>query len=252
MPSSGTILLNCDMGESFGVWTLGQDEAVMPFIDQANLACGFHAGDPLSIQCSVALAVEHGVRIGAHPAYPDLVGFGRRHLSCSPAEVQALVLYQIGALDAFCRAAGTEVAYVKPHGALYNDLVSDDALLKAVLEACAAYRSGLPLMVLAQIDNRRERKLAEALGVPLLFEAFADRAYQADGHLLSRRLPGAVHHDSQRILSQALAIARGQSFPDCHGNRLHLKADSLCVHGDNPEALEVLRRLRLALDGRPA
>lgn len=246
------LLLNCDMGESFGTWRLGQDEEAMPLIDQANLACGFHAGDPLNIQRSVALAVAHDVRIGAHPAYPDLAGFGRRHLSCSPEEVQALVLYQIGALDAFCRAAGTQVSYVKPHGALYNDMVTDDALLEAVLAACAAYREGLPLMVLAQADNRRERRLAAAAGVPLLFEAFADRAYQADGHLLSRRLPGAVHQDSQRILSQALAIARGQSFPDCNGNRLHLKADSLCVHGDNPESLSVLRQLRTALNNAAA
>jgi len=220
----------------------------MPLIDQANLACGFHAGDPVTMQRSVALAVKYAVSIGAHPAYPDLAGFGRRHLSCSPEEVQALVLYQIGALDAFCRAAGTQVAYVKPHGALYNDLLSDDALLAAVLAACAAYRPGLPLMVLAQSDNRRERRLAEAAGVPLLFEAFADRAYQSDGHLLSRQLSGAVHQDAQRILSQGLAIARGQSFPDCNGSRLHLKADSLCVHGDNLESLNVLRQLRAALD----
>lgn len=246
------LLLNCDMGEGFGVWQLADDEKVMPLIDQANLACGFHAADPLSMERSVALAVSHGVRIGAHPSYPDLAGFGRRHLSCSPAEVKALVLYQIGALDAFCRAAGTEVAYVKPHGALYNDLVKDDALLQAVLEACAIYRADLPLMVLAQMDNRRERRMAEAAGVPLLFEAFADRAYQADGHLLPRSLSGAVHHDAQRILSQGLSIARGQSFPDCNGNRLHLKADSLCVHGDNPEALDVLRQLRAALSATAA
>lgn len=241
------VRLNCDMGESFGSWTLGQDEAVMPLIDQANLACGFHAGDPLVMQRSVALAVQHGVQIGAHPAYPDLAGFGRRHLSCTPEEVRAQVLYQIGALDAFCRVQGTEVAYVKPHGALYNDLLTQDELLKAVLSACADYRPGLPLMVLAQSDNRRERRLAEAAGVPLLFEAFADRAYQSDGHLLPRSLSGAVHQDAQRILGQALAIVRGQSFPDCNGSRLHLRADSLCVHGDNPESLNVLRQLRAAL-----
>ena len=137
-----SLLLNCDMGESFGAWTMGNDELAMPLIDQANLACGYHAGDPLTMQRSVALAVRHGVRIGAHPAYPDLQGFGRRHLACSPDEVRAQVLYQLGALDAFCRAAGTELAYVKPHGALYNDLVRDDALLVAVLDACAGYRPG--------------------------------------------------------------------------------------------------------------
>ena len=243
-----SLLLNCDMGESFGAWTMGNDELAMPLIDQANLACGYHAGDPLTMQRSVALAVRHGVRIGAHPAYPDLQGFGRRHLACSPDEVRAQVLYQLGALDAFCRAAGTELAYVKPHGALYNDLVRDDALLAAVLDACAGYRPGLPLMVLALADNGRERRLAEAAGVPLLFEAFADRAYQSDGQLAPRRLAGAVHHDPARILDQALAIARGEPFADLDGKPLRLRADSLCVHGDNPDALAVLRRLRALLD----
>lgn len=152
------ILLNCDMGESFGAWQMGDDAHAMPLVDQANLACGFHAGDPLTIQRSVALAVRHGVSIGAHPAYPDLQGFGRRHLACSAEEVQALVLYQLGALDAFCRAAGTQLAYVKPHGALYNDLLRSDELFEAVLAACARYRPGLPLMVLALADNRREQR----------------------------------------------------------------------------------------------
>lgn len=242
------LLLNCDMGESFGAWTLGDDAHAMPLVDQANLACGFHAADPLTMQRTVALAVQHGVAIGAHPAYPDLQGFGRRHLACSVEEVFALVLYQLGALEAFCQAAGTRLAYVKPHGALYNDLVTDDALFGAVLGACAAFRPGLPLMVLALADNGRERRLAQPLGVPLLFEAFADRAYQADGRLLPRRLAGAVHQDPERILGQALAIAQGEAFADADGQPLRLKADSLCVHGDNAESLAVLRRLRAMLD----
>ena len=242
------ILLNCDMGESYGAWRMGDDEHAMPLVDQANLACGFHAGDPLIMRRSVALAVQHGVSIGAHPSYPDLQGFGRRHLNCSPDEVTALVLYQLGALDAFCRAAGAQVAYVKPHGALYNDLVRDDALFDAVLAACAAYRQGLPLMVLALADNTRERRLAEAAGVPLLFEAFADRAYLADGQLAPRRLAGAVHQQPERILQQALAIAAGEAFADIDGKPLQLQADSLCVHGDNAESLAVLRRLRAQLD----
>ena len=242
-----TILLNCDMGESFGAWKMGNDALAMPLIDQANLACGFHAGDPLTMQRAVALAVQHGVSIGAHPAYPDLVGFGRRHMDCSPDEVRAQVLYQLGALEAFCRAAGTRIDYVKPHGALYNDMVRDDALFDAVLQACADYRPGLPLMVLALADNGRERRLAAAAGVPLLFEAFADRAYLSDGRLAPRRLAGAVHHDPERILAQGLAIARGEPFPDMDGKPLRLEADSLCVHGDNAESLAVLRRLRAAL-----
>lgn len=242
------ILLNCDMGESFGAWTLGDDEHAMPLVDQANLACGFHASDPLTMLNTVELAVDHGVTIGAHPAYPDLVGFGRRRMELSPEEVRAVVLYQIGALDAFCRAAGTQVAYVKPHGALYNDLVRNDALLEAVLDACASYRKGLPLMVLALADNRRELQLADAADVPLMFEAFADRAYLSDGQLAPRRLPDAVHRDPERIIDQAVAIARGESFPDIDGKPLQLVADSLCVHGDNPESLAVLRRLRAHLD----
>jgi len=246
--SARRILLNCDMGESFGAWTMGDDAHAMPLVDMANLACGFHAADPLCMQRTVALAVQHGVAIGAHPAYPDLVGFGRRHLACSAEEVQAMVLYQIGALDAFCRAAGTQLAYVKPHGALYNDLVRDDALLSAVLEACATYRKGLPLMVLALADNSRELELADSADVPLLFEAFADRAYQSDGQLAPRRLAGAVHQDPQLILGQALAIARGEAFADLDGAPLRLQADSLCVHGDNAESLAVLRRLRAQLD----
>lgn len=246
------ILLNCDMGESFGAWQMGDDAHAMPLVDQANLACGFHAGDPLTMQRSVALAVRHGVSIGAHPAYPDLQGFGRRHLACSAEEVQALVLYQLGALEAFCRAAGTQLAYVKPHGALYYDLLRSDELFDAVLAACARYRPGLPLMVLALADNHRERRLASTAGVPLLFEAFADRAYQADGQLVPRRLAGAVHQQTERIFAQAQAIAGAQAFADIDGRPLQLHADSLCVHGDNPESLAVLRRLRALLDASDA
>ncbi len=246
------ILLNCDMGESFGAWQMGDDAHAMPLVDQANLACGFHAGDPLTMQRSVALAVRHGVSIGAHPAYPDLQGFGRRHLACSAEEVQALVLYQLGALEAFCRAAGTQLAYVKPHGALYHDLLRSDELFDAVLAACARYRPGLPLMVLALADNHRERRLASTAGVPLLFEAFADRAYQADGQLVPRRLAGVVHQQTERIFAQAQAIAGAQAFADIDGRPLQLHADSLCVHGDNPESLAVLRRLRALLDASDA
>ena len=243
-----SILLNCDMGESFGAWQMGDDAQAMPLIDQANLACGFHAGDPLTMQRSVTLALQHGVQIGAHPAYPDLQGFGRRHLRCSAEEVEALLLYQLGALDAFCRAAGSQLAYVKPHGALYHDLLEDEDLLAAALRACARYRQDLPLMVLARVDNTREQQLAAELGVPLLFEAFADRAYQPDGRLLPRSQPSAVHAEAEQTIAQGLAIACGKPFADCNGQPLQLHADSLCVHGDNPQALAVLRRLRALLD----
>ena len=242
------ILLNCDMGESYGAWRMGDDAHAMPLIDQANLACGFHAGDPLTMQRSVALAVAHGVSIGAHPAFPDLAGFGRRHLACSAEEVQALVLYQLGALQAFCQVAGVRVEYVKPHGALYHDMLGNDQTLQAVLRACARFRQGLPLMVQALPDNQREQHLADAAGVPLLFEAFADRAYLPDGRLAPRQQAGAVHLTAESILAQAIAISRQQAFADIHGQPLLLKADSLCVHGDNTESLAVLRRLRAQLD----
>ena len=229
---------------------MGDDQMAMPLIDQANLACGFHAGDPLIMGRSFELAVAHGVSIGAHPSYPDLQGFGRRHLQCSPEEVRALVLYQIGALDAFCQAAGCQLAYVKPHGALYSDLVRDDALLMAVLDACASYRKGLPLMVLALADNGHELRLADEADVPLMFEAFADRAYLSDGQLAPRRLSDAVHQDPERILAQALAIARGEPFADIDGKPLHLRADSLCVHGDNPGSIAAVKRIREALEAQ--
>lgn len=203
------LLLNCDIGESFGAWRMGLDAEVMPLIDCANIACGFHAGDPGTMRRTVALAVEHGVRIGAHPGYPDLVGFGRRSLACSAQEVEDLLLYQIGALDGLCRAQGTRVRYVKPHGALYQDMMRDPAILAAVLRALAAYDRTLPLMLMSTRDNTAARALGEAHGIELWFEAFADRAYDGAGYLVSRSQPGAVHHDAETVLAQALLLARG-------------------------------------------
>ena len=231
--------LNCDMGESFGAWTMGMDEAVMPHVHSANIACGFHASDPSTMRRTVALAVQHGVRIGAHPAYPDLVGFGRRSMACSAQEVEDLLLYQVGALDGICRAEGASLSYVKPHGALYNDMMKQHALLTAVMRAVARFNPQLPLMLLARRDN------SEA---DLLFEAFADRGYDPDGYLLPRNQPGAVHHDPERILAQALSFARGEPIIASDGSQLTLHADSLCVHGDNAESVAVVARIRAALD----
>lgn len=243
------LLLNCDMGEQFGAWPCGQDEALITLVDQANLACGFHAGDFSTMAASVARANAHGVMIGAHPGYPDLQGFGRRAMAFTPQEVTALLLYQIGALDAFCRAEGSAVAYVKPHGALYNAIADDDALLDAALLACARYRPGLPLMTLARADHEADavRQRAEHAGVPILFEAFADRRYLPNGRLTSRQRPDAVLHDVDAMVQQARAIAAGQPFATTDQGTLRLNADSLCVHGDTPEALEALKALRVAL-----
>lgn len=244
-----TLLLNCDMGESFGSWRMGLDAEVMPHIDCANIACGYHAGDPSIMRRTVALALKHNVTIGAHPAYPDLVGFGRRSMACSAEEIRDLLHYQVGALDGICKVLGGRVAYVKPHGALYNDMMADPRTLRTVLEAVAAYQSGLPLVLMATADNRAAQALGDEVGVPLWFEAFADRAYTASGHLVSRRLPGAVHHEPARVIEQALRLARGQALVADDGSALKIAASTLCVHGDNDSSVAAVRQIRQALEG---
>lgn len=246
------LLLNCDIGESYGAWTMGLDAEVMPFIDCANVACGFHASEPLTMRRTVALAVEHGVRIGAHPAYPDLAGFGRRSMACSPDEIEAMLLYQIGALDGICRAHGARVGYVKPHGALYNDMMREPAKLRAVMRAVVAYDASLPLMLMATRDDRAAQAMADELGQQLWFEVFADRAYDAAGMLLARHLPGAVHHGADAIVGQAVALARGEALYASDGSALQLRADTLCVHGDNAASVAAVQRIRAALQSLPA
>jgi len=246
------LLLNCDMGESFGNWTMGLDAEVMPYIDCANIACGFHAGDPGIMRHTVALAVEHKVLVGAHPAYPDLQGFGRRSMACSNEEIRDLLHYQIGALDGICRTQGTRVAYVKPHGAMYNDMMADHGKLRAVLEAVAAYDRTLPLMLMATADDSAARALGAELGITLWFEAFADRAYDGAGRLVSRRLPGAVHHDPALVLEQALRLARGETLTASDGSPVQLRAQTLCVHGDNDSSVAAVRQIREALDALPS
>lgn len=239
--------LNCDLGESFGAWTMGQDEAVMPWIDMANIACGFHASDPSIMATTVAMALEHKVEIGAHPSYQDLVGFGRRSISHSPDEIRGLIWYQAGALDGICRAHGATISYVKPHGALNNDMVKDPVILQAVMEAIASYREGLPLMLPATLQADQHRDLASRIGLPLMFEAFADRAYDDQGHLVSRQEPGAVHDDPETIIEQAMSLVTRAGLYSNTGQWLPLTADSLCVHGDNNHALEATRAIRRAL-----
>ena len=240
-------LLNCDIGESFGAWTMGLDAEVMPYIDCANIACGFHASDPGTMRKTVALAAEHGVRIGAHPAYPDLVGFGRRSMACTPQEIEDMLLYQIGALDGICRAHGQRVSYVKPHGAMYQDMMRDPARLHAVMQAVARYDAQLPLMLMSTADNSAPLRMAEAFDLTLWFETFADRAYDSAGYLVSRSLPGAVHHDSERVVCQALTLARGEPLQASDGSTLRLATDTLCVHGDNAGSVAAVRRIREAL-----
>lgn len=249
-PATKALLLNADMGESFGPWVMGCDEQVMPHVDLANVACGFHASDPVTMRQTVRLAREHGVTIGAHPAYPDLVGFGRRSMACTPAEIESMVLYQVGALAGLCRAEGVALGYVKPHGALYNDMLRDTALLEAVMRALAAYDAALPLMVMATRDAAPIQALARQHGVIVWFEAFADRAYDSDGRLLSRQKPGAVHHETAKIIEQARRIARGEPLTASDGSELVLEADALCVHGDNPESIAAIKAIREVVQAR--
>ncbi|WP_028239310.1 5-oxoprolinase subunit PxpA [Stutzerimonas azotifigens] len=241
------LLLNCDIGESFGAWSMGLDAEVMPYIDCANIACGFHASEPGTMRRTVALAAEHEVRIGAHPAYPDLVGFGRRSMACTPQEIEDMLLYQIGALEGICQAHGQRVSYVKPHGALYQDMMRDPARLRAVMQAVAHYDRQLPLMLMSTADNAAPLCMAGEFGLTLWFETFADRAYDGAGYLVSRSLPGAVHHDSEVIVRQAVTLARGEPLQASDGSALRLTSDTLCVHGDNAGSVAAVRRIREAL-----
>jgi UPF0271 protein len=243
------MLLNCDLGESYGPWRMGMDAHVMPHIDLANVACGFHGGDPLTLAETLELAREHGVRVGAHPSYPDLVGFGRRSMHLSREELIATLRYQIAALDGMAACAGLALDYVKPHGALYNDMMADPALRDAVLSAVAGYHRPLRLMVLAGREADRHREEAAAHGVELLFEAFADRRYDDRGHLLSRREAGAVH-DRDAMLAQVRTLLEHGEVETASGRPLPLEADTLCVHGDNEAGVRAIREIRALVGER--
>lgn len=240
---------NCDMGESFGSWAKGNDEAVMPFVDMANIACGMHASDPTTMARTVQLACRFGVSIGAHPGYPDLLGFGRRELELEAEELEACVLYQIGALDGICRAQGRRVEYVKPHGALYNRMMRDQVTLDSMIAAVRRYDAVLPLVVLGagESANAALRERAAGQGVELWFEAFADRAYDARGRLVPRSEPGAVHTDVDRVLRQVKEIAEQGQVSTLDGGIIPLQADTLCLHGDNEQLLAAVGRIRAAL-----
>jgi UPF0271 protein len=243
------MLLNCDLGESFGSWQMGMDAHVMPHIDLANIACGFHGGDPLTLRRTLALAKEHGVRVGAHPAYPDLVGFGRRSMKLSHEELVASLHYQIAALQGMAACAGLELDYVKPHGALYNDMMADSDVRLAVLEAVASFHAPLQLMLQATAQADAHREEAARHGIGLLFEAFADRCYDDRGALLSRRLPGAVH-DRDAMLRQVESLLERGAVTTAGGRELPVAADTLCVHGDNDEGVRAIRDIRDLIGGR--
>jgi UPF0271 protein len=242
------MLLNCDLGESYGSWTMGLDAQVMPHIDQANIACGFHGGDPITIQSTLALAAQHGVSIGAHPAYPDLAGFGRRSMNLHAREIIANLHYQVAALEGMAHCEGLELIYVKPHGALYNDMMASDQVRTAVMEAMASYYHPLALMLQATPDAVKHRGEADHHGIDLLFEAFADRCYADDGSLLSRHKPGAVH-SQERMLAQVKQLQSEGAVTTVSGHILPLQADTLCVHGDNPAGVTAIQAIRALVDG---
>ena len=243
-----TMLLNCDLGESYGSWTMGLDAEVMPHIDQANIACGFHGGDPVTIRKTLALAAQHGVSVGAHPAYPDLVGFGRRSMNLSTEEIIASLHYQVAALEGMAASGELQLSYVKPHGALYNDMMASNEVRAAIMQAISSYHRPLPLMLQATPDAHIHREEANALGVELLFEAFADRCYDDGGKLLSRSKPGAVH-DRQRLLAQVEQLQGDGSVTTVSGQVIALRADTLCVHGDNMEGVQAIQAIRALVDG---
>ena len=238
--------LNSDLGESFGRYKLGLDEEVMKYITSANVATGWHAGDPLVMRKTVMLAKENGVAVGAHPGYPDLLGFGRRYMKLSSEEARNYVLYQIGALHAFTKAEGLELQHVKPHGALYNALVKDEELARAVIEGIADFDRRL---IFITLSGSRAAEIAEEMGVKVAHEVFADRAYNPDGTLVPRSNPGAVIHDKKEIAERVISMVKDGGVEAINGEWVELKVDTICVHGDNPKAVEIAAHVRKALEG---
>lgn len=238
--------LNCDLGESFGSWQMGLDAAVMPYIDMANIACGFHAGDADVMAKTLQLAKQHGVAVGAHPSYPDLQGFGRRSMALSASEIINTMRYQIAALDGMAQSAGVSISYVKPHGALYNDMMANASVFDSVLDAVAGYYRPLKLMILATAEQQHYRDLASAKGVELLFEAFADRRYTDDGKLTPRAEAGAVLHEAEMLAQVSQLVTQG-TVTTASGKALPLSADTLCVHGDNQAAIAQVEKIKALL-----
>jgi UPF0271 protein len=236
--------LNSDLGEGFGQWQLGDDDALLGIVTSANVACGFHAGDPSIMRRVCVRAAETGVAVGAQVSYRDLAGFGRRFVDVEPAELTADVLYQLGALEAFARVAGTRVRYVKPHGALYNTIVSHQEQAAAVVQAVVEYDRDLPVLGL---PGSAWLGLADEAGLTTVAEAFADREYTPEGTLVSRRRPGAVLHDADEIARRCVAMATGEPVTDVEGGLLRLAPESICVHGDTPGAVAIAGRVREAL-----
>ena len=241
MPS---IDLNCDLGESFGAYTIGMDAQVIPYVTSANVACGFHAGDAVVMERTVALCKASGAAVGAHPGLPDLQGFGRRVMKISPAEAGAFVTYQVGALKAFCDAAGVPLHHVKPHGALYNMAGRDRELADAIARAV---QSAAPGAVLLALSGSEMVRAAQAIGLPVASEVFADRGYRPDGSLVSRGTPGAMIEDEDEAIARVIRMVTEGKVTANDGTDIAIQADSVCVHGDGPKALAFVEKIGAAL-----
>jgi UPF0271 protein len=239
--------MNSDVGESFGVYKLGFDEEVIPHITSANIACGFHAGDPGVMRKTVILAKQYGVEVGAHPGFPDLIGFGRRNIDATLEEIQDDVIYQTGALQAFAQSQGLRLQHVKAHGNLYNMAVANPKIWEAIAEALAEVDREIILVVLASSKRESLLEIGKRCGIRIAFEAFPDRAYHKDGSLVSRREKGAVIHDHEIVAKRALKMAQERKVIAIDGTEIMLQADTLCVHGDNPGAVEMVKRIRQEL-----
>lgn len=236
--------LNCDLGESFGSYTIGNDDQVIPLITSANVACGYHASDPVVMDQTLSMAKEAGIRIGAHPGFPDLMGFGRRNLSVSPTEAKAYVLYQLGALDAFCRVHGMKMQHVKPHGAFYNMAAKDYELSRAI---CEGIREFDPQLIVLALSGGELARAAEDMGLRTALEVFADRAYEEDGSLVNRRKAGAMITDEDQAVARVVRMVKEKKVTAVTGKDIPIQADSVCVHGDGAKALAFVEKIRRAL-----
>ena len=244
MKEKSRIDLNSDVGESFGAYKLGLDEEVIPHITSANIACGFHAGDPGVMRRTVSLAKQHGVAVGAHPGFPDLVGFGRRNIDATLEEIQDYVVYQTGALQAFARSQGMRLQHVKAHGSLYNMAAANPKIWEAMAEAVAKVDPELILVVLATSNRVSLLDTGKRVGLRFAFEAFPDRAYKSNGSLAPRREKGAVMEDHELVAKRALKMVLEGKVIATDGTEIELKAETLCVHGDNPAAVQMVKKIR--------
>ncbi|MCP4020785.1 MAG: 5-oxoprolinase subunit PxpA [Desulfobacteraceae bacterium] len=245
---SKTIDLNCDMGESFGAYTIGMDEQVMDYISSANIACGFHAGDPGVMDKTIQMAVKKKVGIGAHPGFPDLLGFGRRYMACSGEEIRQYMTYQIGAIQAFCKTHNTNLQHVKPHGALYLHAVEDKDAARAIAESILSVDKNLYFVALAGKKGETMRRMGEELGLKVAYEAFPDRAYTKEGTLVSRKEKGAVISDPGLVAKRALGMAKDGKVTAIDGTVIQMEVQTLCVHGDNIHAVDLVKNIKNLLE----